>query len=418
MTKKRKLSKANKSERWKKVGYTAGSIVLVLVVIFLIKLNFGSYLDQVFDAMKSVLIPAALALFVAYLVRPLNNLLIKKGMKKNGAALLTILVFFIVALLFMGLIVMLVVFQFSDVIDRIDSGWPVILSNLEKIQKFIPAETLIQITDSAGEIQLDLIFDYGTDFLTSGDYFSSVFSATLNGLAVAAYWLIMVIMMPVFLFFFLKEGSVIMNGMINIVPKKWHRDDIDMMGKIANTSTERYIRGKLISIFFLFLFFSISFAITLIIFGQLPIMIAILYGVLFGGIIATLDLIPYIGPAIGILLPIFFILLSSVDMPQFLIFSAILIFIDLAGQNLQKIIIEPTIMSKEVNIHPLAVFTGLLFFGALFGFVGFVVATPIVATIRSIYNYLMDKYSDEFLEDLIDEDLNKDGVIAEVDAKV
>jgi len=211
--------------------------------------------------------------------------------------------------------------------------------------------------------------------------------------------------MPVFLFFFLREGENIFLGFVKVIPKKWHKDDLEIIMKLANSSSEKYIRGKLISIFALFLFFGTGFAITLVVLGELPVMTAILYGVLFGAIIALLDLIPYIGPTIGILLPVFFVLVLTGFTERFIIFTAVLLIINLLGQNLQKIFIEPIIMSKEVDVHPLAVFAGLLFFGALFGFVGLILATPIVATIRSVYNYLIGKYSEEMIESIIEEDI-------------
>lgn len=407
-----------KESKTKKILISAGVVISALIIIFLLKLNFNEYLNQVFDALKAVLVPAALALFIGYLIRPLNNALLKKGINKNWAALITISTFFVILLAFVSLIGFLIIVQFGEIIERVEGDWPTIVNNIDNFKNFLPEEVLIEITDIDGTIQFELVLDYMSRYIGSGNLFSSVFSASLTAIGVAVYWLIMIIMMPVFLFFFLREGGTIMSAMIKVIPKRFYREDIEVMTKLANSSTEKYIRGKLISIGFLFLFFAVAFSITLVVFGSQPVMIAILYGVLFGGIIALLDMIPYIGPAIGIILPIFFIGLSSETMSQFLIFTAILVLIDFAGQNLQKMIIEPNIMSKEVDIHPLAVFSGLLFFGALFGFVGFVIATPAVATIRSIYNYLMGKYSPEMIEDLVDEDLNNDGVIAEVDTKV
>jgi putative permease len=130
-------------------------------------------------------------------------------------------------------------------------------------------------------------------------------------------------------------------------------------------------------------------------------------------IISILDLIPYIGPGIGILLPLLYILIAATTTTEFLVFGLIFIAIDILGQNLQKIIIEPMVMSKEIEIHPLTIFSGLLFFGALFGFVGLIIATPIVATFRSIYRYLMGKYSDEAIETIIEQDVDGDGDIGE-----
>ena len=212
-------------------------------------------------------------------------------------------------------------------------------------------------------------------------------------------------MTPVFLFFFLREGENIFSGFIKVIPKKWYKDDLEIIMKFANSSTEVYTRKININFFPFALFFSISFSILFISIGTLPLMTAIVYGVLFGSILAMLDLVPYIGPTVGVVIPLLFLLMATGINTTFAIFAAILIVLNFFGQELQKIFIEPVIMSKEVDVHPLAVFTGLLFFGALFGFVGLILATPIVATIRSVYNYLRGKYTEEELEEIIEEDI-------------
>ena len=392
-------------QKWNNLLVISAGTIGLLVVFYLLKLNFGSYIDQVFDALKSVFIPAAIALFVVYLVAPLNRAFKKRGLNKNLSALLTIIVFFLMVLAFLGLISFLLAQQVINIIPMVRDNWNEILATIGNITGQVPDIDIITDQNTIDWAEVSKLLFGGDD---SG---SLVFSATINGLNRAIYWLIAIIMMPVFLFFFLREGENIFSGFIKVIPKKFYRDDLETIMKFANSSTEKYIRGKLISIFFLFLFFSLGFTITLIVLGEIPVMTAILYGLLFGAIIALLDLIPYIGPAIGIILPIFFVFILAESTIQFLIFAGILIIIDIIGQNLQKILIEPIIMSKEVDVHPLAVFAGLLFFGALFGFVGLILATPIVATTRSVYNYLIGKYSEEEIEVIIDEDINNDSKI-------
>lgn len=115
---------------------------------------------------------------------------------------------------------------------------------------------------------------------------------------------------------------------------------------------------------------------------------AIAYGITFGMLLSILDLVPYVGPAIGIIIPFLFVLVVSTSGTEFLVFAIILTIIDIIGQSGQKVLIEPYVMSKEVEIHPLAIFSGMLFFGTMFGFVGLIIATPVVATIRNSYRYL------------------------------
>jgi putative permease len=396
-------------EKWNKYGLSAVVTLAVLVVIYMIQLNFGDYLAQIWDAFKSVAIPAALALFVSYLIRPMYRGMYKKGLNKTIAALLSMLVFAIVVGGFITLIVVLISTQVNEIIG---TGWSIVEVNLDWLFNMMPPEMVAGITNDLGQLDVSKAFEYLT---STGEIivWPDIFTATVNSVVGLIYWLIVIIMMPVFLFFFLREGDTIMKSIIRAIPKKFHRDDFDIMFQLAHTSTEKYMRGKIISIGFLTVFFSISFTVALLFFTPITIGSAILYGLLFGMIISILDLIPYIGPGIGILLPLLYILIAATTTTEFLVFGLIFIAIDILGQNLQKIIIEPMVMSKEIEIHPLTIFSGLLFFGALFGFVGLIIATPIVATFRSIYRYLMGKYSDEAIETIIEQDVDGDGDIGE-----
>lgn len=393
-------------QKWNKYGLPAIATLAILVVIYMIQLNFGGYLAQIWDAFKSVAIPAALAVFISYLIRPMYRSMVNKGLSKSLSALLSMLVF---ALIFGGFMTLVVVMATLQIKELAQNGLSIANLDLRWVFELMPDDLVAEITTSE-QLDLKKTFDY---LIENGqiNLSANIFTTTVNSVVGIIYWLIVIIMMPVFLFFFLKEGDTIAKSIIGAIPKRFHRDDFDVMFQLAHVSTEKYMRGKIISIGFLAGFFSLSFTIALIFFTPISFLAAVLYGLLFGSIIAILDLVPYIGPGIGIILPLLFILISSANMTQFLIFGLIFIAIDILGQNLQKMLIEPMVMSKEIDIHPLAIFSGLLFFGALFGLVGLIVATPIVATVRSIYWYLKGKYSDEAIEIIINKDVDKDGEI-------
>ena len=51
------------------------------------------------------------------------------------------------------------------------------------------------------------------------------------------------------------------------------------------------------------------------------------------------------------------------------------------------------IMSKKLNLSPIAIIVSLLVFEHLFGIVGMIIATPAVAIIKIIYVFLDEKYN-------------------------
>ena len=58
-----------------------------------------------------------------------------------------------------------------------------------------------------------------------------------------------------------------------------------------------------------------------------------------------------------------------------------------AGQFFQGNILQPIIMGREVNLHPLLVLSSFIFFGALFGMTGIILAIPITGIIKTSFEY-------------------------------
>ena len=61
-------------------------------------------------------------------------------------------------------------------------------------------------------------------------------------------------------------------------------------------------------------------------------------------------------------------------------------------QFLEGNLLQPVIMSKTTKLHPVTIMVGLLIFGHFFGIVGMVLSTPIIAAIKIIIIYFIEKY--------------------------
>jgi putative permease len=383
-----------KRENLKIYGIWGLGIIAGLLILFLAKLTFGNYITDFIKALNSVLIPAAISIFAFYIVYPIY-LVLKKIIRSKGlSAVLTIIIFFLIISGLLFLITFLLTDQISIIITRIEENWPFIVERTESLLFLIPESIMQQITNPAnGLIEANRVFTYVTE--TLGLSIFGLVGETVNILNSLFHWVIIFTLTPVFLFFFLVDGPKIFWFISTYIPEKLFRKDITNVALIANESTGKYIRGKMISILALALMFFIIFAVVFFIFGKIPFLTVLLYALLFAIIISALDLVPFIGPLIGLVLPLGFILVLSETNIEFLIYGTILIVLNLLAQEAQKTLVEPLIMSKEVNIHPIAVLMALLFFGALFGFVGFILATPLVATIHATRNYFVKQYEEE-----------------------
>jgi predicted PurR-regulated permease PerM len=109
-------------------------------------------------------------------------------------------------------------------------------------------------------------------------------------------------------------------------------------------------------------------------------------------IAGLLNSIPYIGTAIGIVLACGFTL---ADGGRFWDIVAVLgVFV--AVQSLEGYVLTPRILGGRLNLHPMAVFLGLLIGGKLFGFLGFIIAIPSIAIGKVFFKFLRELYQDSY----------------------
>jgi putative permease len=190
-------------------------------------------------------------------------------------------------------------------------------------------------------------------------------------------FIVAIVLVPVFLVFLLNDKDTVFKGILWVFPKNVQTDIVEL-AKRANEVTEKYFNGRFLSMFIMSIFFTITFAIMG--FGLDK-------AVFFGFTLGFLDIIPYVGGFIGMLLPI----LYSFTIPEQVMFGSYafiaIIVINAVAQFLQGNILQPYIMGKEVKLHPLLVLSSFIFFGSLFGVTGIILAIPITGTLKAALVY-------------------------------
>lgn len=190
--------------------------------------------------------------------------------------------------------------------------------------------------------------------------FSQVFS--LFGL------LIYLVLVPISVFFLLKDKELLMTHMNSLLPKD--RPLLDTVGSEMNAQLGNYVRGKVIEIllvgtvtFVTFLFFGLN------------------YAALLGVLVGISVLIPFIGAAI-VTLPVFMIAVLqfgwSFDLAWVMLAYGAIQFLD--GN-----VLVPLLFSEAVDLHPITIIVAILAFGGLWGLWGVFFAIPLATLIKAIY---------------------------------
>jgi len=109
------------------------------------------------------------------------------------------------------------------------------------------------------------------------------------------------------------------------------------------------------------------------------------YAVLFGAWAGVTELIPYVGPWLGGAPPVVYALVQH---PLSALWVALLF---LAIQQLEGHVVVPKVMGHTLRLHPLLVIFGLLAGGEIYGFPGILVALPLLAAARAVWEFFGER---------------------------
>ena len=115
-------------------------------------------------------------------------------------------------------------------------------------------------------------------------------------------------------------------------------------------------------------------------------------GVLFGLLCGITDLIPYIGPYIGGAAAVI------VGFTQGPMVGIGVLIIVIVVQLIESYLLQPVVMSKAMQLHPVLIIVGLLLFGHFFGILGMIVATPCMAIIKEILLFIVHRNHPKAIE--------------------
>ncbi len=237
---------------------------------------------------------------------------------------------------------------------------PNVLTDISKIaetiqptlQSYLGADfDLVALVKEKGDTLIDTLLGSTTVFL----------GGVVSGLT-------FVVIVPFVAFFFLKEGRHITRGIIELVPNAYFELCLNVLHKI-NGQIGGYIRGQILAT---------SVVATLAI-SALSI-IDLKYALPVGLLAGIANTIPFLGPLIGIISASIVALATGGELAMALVGKVVIIFMVI--QLIDNIVIQPTVVAKSVEMHPLMVLFVVMVGSQLMGIVGMLVAVPLTGIIK------------------------------------
>ncbi len=173
-------------------------------------------------------------------------------------------------------------------------------------------------------------------------------------------------------FFFLKEDGLFSNMVSAIFPDKYSENVHRAIDKVS-LLLSRYFTGLLTES----LIIASILAVVLLLFGmqwENACFIAVIMGML--------NVIPYAGPAVGVLVSMFIGIVSPIEGCTIAYTLAVILGTICVVKGVDDFVLQPTIYSSKVSAHPLEIFIVILMAGSVGGIVGLLVAVPSYTVLR------------------------------------
>jgi putative permease len=194
---------------------------------------------------------------------------------------------------------------------------------------------------------------------------ASVFARTPQSAMTVASLMVIV---PLFTFFFLRDGRKILRAVVSLAPNR-HFEMVRDLSYLISRQLSQFVRGRIIEALIVGLVITAGLSLT-----------DIRYAPVLGIFAGVTNLIPYIGPIIGMVPGI---LIAFVDLGaggQF--WWIVILYILIAQVLIDNFILIPVLISRVSNLHPLLVFFAIIVGGKLYGVIGMIIGVPILSVIK------------------------------------
>ena len=305
------------------------------------------------------LAPVITSMILAYLTLGLVQWLERFGVNHLPAVWGIYSLFIALLLTFVFIVLPLLWQQATDLLSNL----PLMLEKLmdlfmllpEQYPELVSANQIKQLADAA--------------MAEVGNSGQLLVSFSLASIGQSLTWLVFLVLVPILVFFFLKDGHMMVLWFTSFLPLKrnilshvW----LEMDQQIAN-----YVRGKVVEI-------AIVGSVTYIAF----LWFGLNYAALLAVIVGMSVLIPYIGATLATI-PV--ALIGYVQWGVSTEFYTLIIVYGII-QALDGNVLVPLLFSEAVNLHPVAIIVAVLFFGSIWGLWGVFFAIPLATLIKAVMN--------------------------------
>lgn len=338
--------------------------LLILAVLIFVCTKISFLFDPIGTFISTLFGPIIGAGLLFYLFNPLINLLGKLKISRKWAIAIIFIVFFGGIIFIVALAIPQLIHQVTQVVTNLPDYVHRLQDMIDKIStnphlKNIDVNKYVNQLDlKPSKIAENIMKSFTSGF---GSMIGAVTSVTIG-----------VFTVPIMLFYMLKDGHRLIPNIQKMLPDRYNDQVADLLRKMGATISA-YIGGQALECLFVGVFTFIGYLI-----------IGMPYAYLLGFIAGVSNIIPYLGPYIGIAPSL--IISLSISIPKTIMVIVVVVIVQQIDGNL----IYPNVIGRSLDIHPLTIIIILLVAGNIYGILGMILAIPFYAVTKTVVVYLYD----------------------------
>jgi len=367
-----------KSEHIQRVSLVSSSpsprSIVRVVIIVLLLLAVRDFLGIVISSLTYLFFMIVLAIFFAYLINPLVELIRKpfagsypKLMPRSLAIAISFLLVFSVIGVAIYYLAPGITGQARRFAENIPSYTTSLQSAINDLNRRLDRMRIADSVQTQINERINLFLESAGTLVTTILGMSAILAVTY------VPWLVLI---PILAFFFLKDAHLFKVGLLRVVPVGDWRSRVESVMADVNNTLKAYTRAQLISCVLIAFLTTTGFYIL----GND-------YALLLGIMAGVLELIPLLGP---LTLGIIATTVSGFESGWQALWTAMFLGI---LRLLQDYFIYPRIIREGIHLHPLAVILSVLAGEQVAGIPGVFIAIPLVALLTVLYKHILEHTS-------------------------
>lgn len=323
--------------------------------------------------LRDILLPFVAAIALAYLLDPLVHRLERLGVNRSVAALGMVLLFYLLVGTLIAYAVPIVGSEIVAFIGKLPH-YAAQISALANDPSRPWLRTLVGEGLSEAEKSIGELASFGAGW--SATLLGSLWS---EGQALISVFSLLIVT-PIVTYYLVSDWTKIIASIDRVVPPA-RRETVRALAREIDATISGFVRGQGTICLALALFYAVGLG-----------AIGLDHGILIGIISGLVSFIPYLGSLTGIVVSICVAILQF--WPKWVMIPAVAA-IFVVGQLVADYVLAPTLIGSKIKLDPVWMMFAIAAFGALFGFVGLLIAVPAAAAIGVLVRYILGQYLED-----------------------